>query len=235
MNISFFDDKPNLDELDFKTDLLHKFKLININEMVNLLFYGLPASGKTTQIYALLASILDKKIYDIKNVVFEEDRKSIPYKSSIYHIEINPLNMGSNEKLFIHSFLKTYVETKNIGLDIPKIVLIKNANLLSKQSQLALRKIVEKNSITCKFIFEVSNISNFSEPLISRCLLIRVVLPKLHDIQQCLRNFSNRHKFEISDEQINKIMTESNVISNMLNLKKNIWVLQVLYFNKKKF
>ena len=220
MNISFFDDKPNLDELDFKLDTLNKFKKINIESMINLLFYGQPSSGKSTQIYAFLASILDKRVYDLKNCCFEEDRKTMNYRASIYHIEINPIHLGSNEKLFIHSFLKSYVETRNIGLDMPKIVLIKDANLLSKQSQLALRRIIEKNSITTKFIFEVSSLSDFAEPLISRCLLIRVKIPSFDDIKKCLENFSKRHNFEISDKDINSIITESNKINNGLNLKK---------------
>jgi hypothetical protein len=32
MNISFFNEKPNLDELDFKLPLLESYKKININE-----------------------------------------------------------------------------------------------------------------------------------------------------------------------------------------------------------
>jgi replication factor C small subunit len=220
MNISFFDDKPNIDELDFKCSILDKFKNINIDEMINLLFYGLAGSGKTTKIYAFLASLLDKRVYDLKNMTFEEDRKSMPYKASIFHIEVDPINLGSNEKLFIHSFLKNYVETRNIGLDIPKIVFIKNSDKLLKQTQLSLRKIVEKNSSTCKFIFEVSELSNFSEPLSSRCLLIRVLLPKINEVEVCLKNFSERRGYEITTEQIKKIIFESNRVNNLINLKK---------------
>ena len=105
MNFNLFEYKPNLDELDFKLDILKPLQNINIDNLVNLLFYGVEGSGKTTKIYALLASIFDKKIYDLKNINFEEDRKVISYKASIYHIEINPINLGSNEKLFIHSFI----------------------------------------------------------------------------------------------------------------------------------
>ena len=60
MNISFFDDKPNIDELDFKLDILENFKNIKIDELNHLLFYGIPTCGKTTKIYALLSSIFDK-------------------------------------------------------------------------------------------------------------------------------------------------------------------------------
>ena len=235
MNISFFDDKPSLDELDFKSNILEKFKNINIDTMINLLFYGSAGSGKTTKIYALLASILDKRVYDLKNMTFEEDRKSMPYKSSIFHIEVNPINLGSNEKLFIHSFLKSYVETRNIGLDIPKIILIKNADMLLKQSQLALRKIVEKNSSTCKFIFEVSETSNFSDPLKSRCLMIRVVVPSEKEVELCIKNFSDRHGFDINDDQIKKIIYDSNKVNTSINLKKIFGFYRHYIITKKNF
>jgi hypothetical protein len=220
MNISFFDDKPSIDELDFKLEILNRFKNITIDELPNLIFYGLPTSGKTTKIYALLSEIFDKKVYDLKNITFGEDRKSMIYKSSIYHIEINPITLGSNEKLFISSFLKKYVETRNIGLDIPKVIFIKNADLLSKITKLALRKIIEKNLKTVRFIFELSNLSSFTEPLISRCLLIRVSLPKINEIKECLQNFSLRKGFIISNEKIDKIINESNKITMNIDLKK---------------
>jgi DNA polymerase III delta prime subunit len=235
MNISFFDDKPNIDELDFKLNILENFKNIKVDDLNHLLFHGIPSSGKTTKIYALLSTIFDKKVYDLKNIKFEEDRKSILYRSSIYHIEINPLNLGSNEKMFISSFLKSYSETKNIGLNIPKIILIKDADKLSKVSQLALRRIIEKNSYTSRFIFEVSNLSNFVEPLISRCLLIRVFLPKIDNIKLCLKNYSIRKGYNINNEEINDIIFESNKINYTYNLKKIFGYFRYYIITKKKF
>jgi hypothetical protein len=235
MNISFFDDKPNLDELDFKDDFIYRYKNINVDEMSNLLFYGLPHCGKTIKIYALLCSIFNKKVYDLKNMVFEEDRKTMNYKSSIYHIEINPLTLGSNEKLFINSFLKIYIETRNVGLDIPKIILIKNADHLSTNSQMAFRKFMEKNYKTCKFIFEVNNLSNFLEPLKSRCLLFRVKMPLIHDIKLCLKNMSVRKNIVISDDTINEIINNANKLSLLIDLKKIFGFYTYYIFTNKHF
>ena len=60
MNISFFDDRPTINELDFKLDILERFKNCKIDELANLIFYGPSTSGKTTKIYALLSTIFDK-------------------------------------------------------------------------------------------------------------------------------------------------------------------------------
>jgi DNA polymerase III delta prime subunit len=241
MNLSFFEEHPTLDDLDFKTDNLLKFKNIKITDLdmlPNLLFHGPPGSGKTTKIYALLANIFDKKVYDLKNLVHEYDKKVMNYKGSIYHIEINPVDLITNEKLFIQTFLKTYIETRNIGLDIPKIIIIKNANQISNQSQMALRRMIEKNHSSAKFIFEINVLSHFAEPLISRCLLFRVPLPKIEDIRVCLtKNFikANITDLKIINENIDYIIQESIVIDNHINLKKIFGFFRYFISTKKKF
>lgn len=235
MNISFYDDKPNLDELDIKLKIFDQLKNIKIDELLNLIVYGLPSTGKTTKIYAFLASILDKRVYDLKNIIYEEDRKVVTYKASIYHIEIDPINLGSNERFFMQTFLKPYAETKNIGLNIPKIILIKNANLLSKQTQLSLRKNIESTSLTAKFIFEVSNLSNFSHALLSRCMLIKVPVPKIEEIKLCLLNYSKRKKHNIDIDAINELIIESNKIDATMNLKKIFGYYRYYLSTKKKF
>jgi len=221
MNISFFEDKPFLEDLHFKLGSLSAYKSIDIDLMSNLLFHGMEGSGKTTKIYALLASIFnDKKVYDLKNAVYEEDKKTIPYKSSIYHIEVDAVNLASNEKLFIQSFLKAYIESRNIGLNLPKIVYIKNVDKMSEQSQLSMRKIIEGNSYTAKFIFEISNFDGFSEPLKSRCLCIRIPMPQIDDIRLCIKSYSILKNYEVSDNDINTIIQNSTLIPNKYNLKK---------------
>ena len=242
MNISFFDDKPNLDEIDFKFPLFDNYKNLHIDDINNLIFYGQPGSGKSTKIYAFLCSIFDKKVYDLKNVYFEDDKKKIFYKSSIYHIEVDPVNLGSDEKIFIQTFLKSYVETRNIGLNISKVILIKNAHLLSKQSQMAIRKIIEKNSYTTKFIFELLNISDFSKPLLSRFLQLRIKAPTFNEIKDCIINYSLRKNINITEDKIEYIIKTSNILENTYNLKKifgyfRYYVLtdkdfKFLYYNK---
>ena len=235
MNISFFEDKPLLSDIDFKLDLLNNLSKITVDELLNLIFYGYSSCGKTTKIYALLATIFDKRVYDLKNMIFEEDRKTINYKASIYHIEIDPIQLGSNDRFFLQTFLKSYTETRNIGLDIPKIILIKNANMLSKQSQFILRKMIEKTSLTAKYIFELSNLSDFISPLLSRCLLIRVKLPSKEEIKLCIKNFSSKKGYILEDNIINDIIDNSNIIDNNYNLKKIFGYLRYYLLTNKKF
>ena len=218
--MNLFEEKPFLNELFFKYDKLEKLSHVNVHEFLNLLFYGPSGCGKTTQIYAFLASMLKSKaVYDLKNCIFEYDKKIMNYKSSIYHIEIDPIVLCSNEKYFIQYFLKQYIETINIGLNIPKIIIVKNADLLSTQTQLIFRKMLEGNIITSRFIFELSTLSKFCEPLRSRCLLIKIKNPNINDIKNCIYDFINKKNIIIQNDVIDKIIIESNKTNQILNMK----------------
>jgi DNA polymerase III delta prime subunit len=241
MTISFFEEKPNLHELDFKLDILHKFSILHIDEINNLLFYGPKGSGKSIKIYAFLASLFDKKIYEIKNMCHEAEKKQMNYKSSIYHIEIDIEVLGSNERLFIHSFIKPYIETRNIGLDIPKIIVMKNADLLSNLSQMMLRRLIEKNYSSVRFFFEANSLSKLSSPIISRFLLIRIKTPSDESIKVALNNFISRNCKELYEDTLTKnnaieyILSESNKIDNKQNLKKIFGFLRYYIATKKHF
>jgi DNA polymerase III delta prime subunit len=236
MIISYLERRPNLDDIDFKHEYLHKLQNITVDELPNLIFSGYKSCGKTTLMYAFFASLLDKKIYDIRNNVIELDRKIFNYRSSIYHIEFNPCEHGSNDKVFIQSFLRSYIESRNIGLDIPKIVFIKNANHLSKNAQMALRMIIEKNFMSSRFVFEISQTSEFQEPLRSRCLNIRIPLPKIDKIKDSLRKMSIEENIDITDEKINTIIDNSyefNFTKSFIDLKKCYGIYNYYKFTKK--
>lgn len=205
---SFIETQPKLVDLDFKNELLENLASNNnIFELPNLIFYGMNGSGKSIKIYAFLSSLLNtNEIYDIRTKIYEEDRKEIFYRYSPYHIEFSPLDLASYENIFFNGFLKEYIQTLNIGLQIPKIVYIKNAENLSFNSQSALRRMMEKCSDTCRFIFECTNLSGVIEPIRSRCLLIRISFPKYIEIKESMIKISkNNFNKELSEEEIDKI------------------------------
>lgn len=222
MNLSFCEKKPTLHDLDFKNDNLLKLCNHNIDELPNLLIYGSKCCGKTIAINAFLATLFDTKIYDMKNMSIELDRKVFNYKMSGYHLEFCAKELGTNDKIFIHDFIKSYIETRNIGLDIPKIVIIRNASCLSGIAQMALRRIIEQNYYTSKFIFEVEQLSSFQDPLQSRCLKINIKLPSFDEIKKSIIKMSIEDNIKMEPEFIDKIINESVEYKNTksYNLKK---------------
>lgn len=223
---NFSEKRPLFNELDYGNNLLKKLveSKIDIDEMPNILIYGPNYSGKTTMINAFFASIFGRNFYDTKNLTLEIDRKIFNYKTSSYHLEFCAKELGTNDKIFIHEFIKTFIETRNIGLNIPKIVIIRNASLLSPIAQMALRRIIEKNSYTSRFIFENNSLSSFQEPLISRCLLIKIKPPSFEEIKNSIIKISDdiksKNSFDLTViDDIIKNSTEFNGTNNY-NLKK---------------
>ena len=214
--------KYNLNEVDFPNNLLKNLSNIEPDLLPNIIIHGIKSSGKSTLIYAFLASLFDKTIYDLKNNSIEIDKKIFNYKTSTYHMEFCCYEFGSNDKIFIQSFLKFFIETRNISHDIPKIIFVKNASYLSTIAQMALRRIIEKNIFTSRFIFELNEISKFTDPLLSRCLVIRVPLPSISNIKNSIHKMAKEDNIIINDDNIDKIIESSKLhyLDNYIDLKK---------------
>ncbi len=206
--LTFLETKPNLSEIDFRIPILESLSKSSIHDLPNLLFYGVEGCGKSVKIYSFLSSLLKTKdIYNIKVRTFEEERRELTYRYSPYHIEFSPLDLASNEYIFIIHFLGDYVKMKNVAFDIPKIIYIKNADNLSKNSQMALRKMMEQNIDSCRFIFECKNLSSIIEPLRSRFLIIRIENPSLLELKNVLLSFTKKYfDKELKNEEYLKII-----------------------------
>ena len=208
MSINIINKKPNLDDLIIKNSCVIKYKYIHIDSFQNLIFNGIKSSGKTTQIYALLCSIFDEKVYNLKHNTIEIDKKTFKFRSSIYHIEIDCIELLNNERLFFSNYLKEYVETRNIGLDIPKVIVMTNVEKLCQQSFLFLRKIIENNFKSSRYIFETSKLSCIPNSIKSRFFIIRIIPPKKKELFYFINNILIDEKKKISKTMINKIINK---------------------------
>ena len=202
MNI--FQEKYNLD--NFNDPKLIQFKNIDIHQLPNIIFCGEPSVGKTTQIYAMLSSFFDDKVYNSKHNTIEIEKRVFKFRSSIYHIEIDCIDLLNNEKIFIQQYLKEYVQTKNIGLDKPKIIYFINPERISSAVFLSLRKLIEDTYQSAKYIFEVTNIYKIPSPIQSRCSIVRLRRPKKEEILSNINNILKKNKLKLSASVVNKIM-----------------------------
>jgi DNA polymerase III delta prime subunit len=228
MDISIIKDEPNLEDLDLVNKKLIYFKSLNINNLPNLLFKGVSGSGKTTQINALLCTLLDKRIYQLTNRKVEIDKKEFKFLSSIFHLEIDICDFIGNERIFFNHYLKDYISSMNIGFGIPKIIYIKNIDKLSNQVLLYFRKFIENYSKTAKFIFEVKNINILPEPLISRFLIFFIKSPTRDEILICINNQLKKNKIKISKSIVLKIL-DTEIKYNIYYNLKNIFI-QINYY-----
>jgi hypothetical protein len=95
--------------------------------------------------------------------------------ASPYHIEITPTEMGNMDRMVIQDVVKEFSSSKQF-IESPKkfkVVIIFEADSLSKDAQNALRRTMEKFAKNVKFIFIVESLSMILAPLKSRCLCLR--------------------------------------------------------------
>ena len=118
----------------------------------HLLFAGPPGTGKTTAALALTRD------------VFGED----------YRINLLEMNASDERKLeSIRTKVKGFAKTAPSPGTTFKVIFLDEADALTPDAQGALRRIMEQNSQTCRFILSCNYSSKVIEPIQSRCAVFR--------------------------------------------------------------
>ena len=148
-----------------------------------------------------LASPLSKLKIDQRVFVTPSNRKiDVNIVSSNYHIELTPSDAGNYDRLVIQDILKEIAQTQNVDLNAKrkfKVVVINEADSLSRDAQSALRRTMEKYMGNLRLVLCATSTSKILGPIRSRCLLLRVGAPSddevctfyptrpLHQLHRC--------------------------------------------------
>uniref|UniRef100_A0A7S4N9D6 AAA+ ATPase domain-containing protein n=1 Tax=Odontella aurita TaxID=265563 RepID=A0A7S4N9D6_9STRA len=218
----------------------------------HLLFYGPPGSGKKTRVMALLRGIygpgaerlrLDKRTFTTPTKRTVE----INMISSNYHIEISPGDAGLNDRYVVQEVIKEMAANRNLasggggitgghekmeskekgGVNF-KIVVLVEADKLTRQAQAALRRTMEKYAAGCRLILVCNNQSKVIDPVRSRCLGIRVPSPSHDDICSVLKTICRKEKKTLPDELAVNIARESS-----RNMRRAILMLESCHVQRR--
>ena len=77
------------------------------------------------------------------------------------------------------------------------VVVINEADSLSRDAQAALRRTMEKYMTNMRIILCANSTSKLIAPIKSRCLLMRVAAPSEAEIQECLSHVARKEKFDL--------------------------------------
>ncbi|KAG0270312.1 Replication factor C (RF-C) subunit [Linnemannia exigua] len=176
----------NLDKLDYHTDLsAHLKKLCASGDFPHMLVFGPPGAGKKTRVVAILRELFGPGAEKIKidQRIFETPSKrklELNIVSSNYHLEVNPSDVGNYDRVVIQDLLKEVAQTQQVDAAAQKrfkVVVIHEADLLTRDAQAGLRRTMEKYMGNLRIIMCCNTTSKIIGPIQSRCLLVRVGAP----------------------------------------------------------
>ena len=201
-----------LSELVFHRDLGEQLRnLVRAGDFPHLLFYGPSGGGKKTLVSALLRELYGKGVDKVKVEtktwkVEREGATSVDVETttvaSNYHVEINPSTAKQRDTYVVQEVIKEMAATRTASFGEGgqggergrrfKVIVISEADALSKNAQASLRRTMEKYSGSCRLVLWCESASRIIEAVRSRCLCIRVPAPSEEDIGVVMDNVVRR-------------------------------------------
>lgn len=194
-----------LSELDYHAGISQRLKaLSSTGDFPHLLVYGPPGAGKKTRVVATLHELfgasVEKLKVDIQVFTTPSNRKlEFNVISSPHHLEITPSDMGNNDRIVIQDLLKDVAQVESVDFTAKpatknnkkfKVVIINEAELLTRDAQAALRRTMEKYSSNIRLILICNTSANIIDPIKSRTLLIRIPSPSTLEISDVIDKVS---------------------------------------------
>lgn len=150
--------------------------------------------------------------------------------SSVYHLEITPSDVGNYDRVVVQELLKEIAQTQQVDLSAKqrfKVVVINEADHLTRDAQAALRRTMEKYSPNLRLILLANSTSNIIAPIRSRTLLVRVAAPTEKDICAVLRTAGKKEGWPEADGLNQRIARESG-----RNLRRALLMFEAIYAQK---
>ncbi|KAF1803182.1 DNA clamp loader [Mucor lusitanicus] len=202
--------KPKtLDQLSYHKDLSNHLKrLADSDNFPHMLFYGPSGAGKKTRLTAVLREIfgpsVDKLKVDQRQFVTTSNRKMLfTVVSSNFHLELNPSDLGIYDRVIVQDVIKGIAQTQQIDSNAKhqfKVVIIDQADELTREAQAALRRTMEKYTSSMRLILCCNSLSKIIAPVRSRCLLMRVGRPETTEIVRVLQDVAHKEGFSLPKE-----------------------------------
>ncbi|ODQ59405.1 hypothetical protein WICANDRAFT_84970 [Wickerhamomyces anomalus NRRL Y-366-8] len=227
-----------LDSIDYHEDVSKRLKaLASSGDFPHLLVYGPSGAGKKTRVIAVLHELfgagVEKMKIDVRTFQTSSNRKlEFNVVSSPYHMEITPSDLGNNDRVVIQDLLKEIAQTEQVdfsGKHRFKVVIINEADSLSRDAQAALRRTMEKYSKNIRLILISNTTSNIIAPIKSRTLLLRIPSPTIDDITKVLSKLASKQEIQLPSDEQDKIQVLNNVgASSKRNLRRALLLLEAL-------
>ncbi|KAK8087062.1 hypothetical protein PG994_002036 [Apiospora phragmitis] len=170
----------SLDQLTYHDELSERLRSLAQNgDFPHLLVYGPSGAGKKTRIVATLKELYGPGVEKIKidaRVFQTSSSRKLEFNivTSVYHLEITPSDVGNYDRVVVQDLLKEVAQTQQVDQSARqkfKVVVINEADHLTRDAQAALRRTMEKYSPNLRLILLANSTANIIAPIRSRTLL----------------------------------------------------------------
>lgn len=227
------------DDFHFNQDKLEVLdRYLEHFEFPNCIFYGAYGSGKMVMAKYLINKYFnnDNLVYSNKRIFYNIKDEEFDIQKSIHHYEIDCNNFNLNDKKFIVEFISEISKTNNINNNKIKIIIIKNAENLSYNTQIIISKLIENLYINSRFIFICHSLNRLMCKLKTHCLIMNIRKPSNDNIDSVLSHIATEEKIslEILDEISSKC--DNNINSAILMLQQYQFSNEITnYFNYRSY
>lgn len=182
-------------------------------EMPHLLIYGNSGIGKTTSIHALCYQLFGpKRINERVLELNASDERGINIVREKI-IDFANLAIGTKDKRYL---CPNY-----------KIIILDEADAMTKEAQSAMRKVIEEMAHITRFVLICNYINQIIEPINSRCVKIKFKPISEVDVINKLKTIALAENINITDDALQTISYISNG-----DLRKSILTLQNVKFSQ---
>jgi replication factor C subunit 2/4 len=215
----------NVNNLVQQDDIKLLLKQVISNKMLtHMLLYGPPGTGKTS-----VALALAKTLFFSPKLPNEDSWNHIKRNEITYLERIMELNASDERGIkVVRDKIKNFASVSikgNNSLPSYKIIILDEADAMTNDSQYALRRIIEKYTLSTRFILICNYVTRIIPPLASRCAKFRFQSISLDAIHIILNKIITTEKITIDESTINLLFKITKG-----DLRKAINLLQRAYY-----
>lgn len=162
---------------------------VKTKSLPHLLFAGTPGTGKTTT-----ALVVARELYGENGL-----------KGNF--LELNASDDRGID--VVRNKIKEFAKLKSLA-DVPyKIIVLDEADSLTKEAQQALRRTMEKYSATCRFILACNEISKIIDPIQSRCVIFKFKPLSDESFRDLIKKIEKEEKITVDENAVTSLISAS--------------------------